>query len=117
LKAEPSDPILERNGIRVHYLGLQAETTSPWRSGASTRTEGDWISFHLPDDELRCGRHCGQASSSGTVLLFNTEWGYAVALASSLLEQQLRAGRARIVSESALFDEAAERALGRIAQH
>ena len=47
--------------------------------------------------------------------MFNSDWGYAVALAPSLLEQQLRAGRARIVSESALFDEAAERALGQIA--
>lgn len=115
--AEPSDQILERNGILVHYLGRPAETPSPWRSGASTRTEGDWISFHLPDDELLCGRHCGQASSSGTVLLFNSDWGYAVALAPSSLEQQLRTGRARIVSESSLFDEAAERALGQIAPH
>jgi hypothetical protein len=114
--AEPSDQILEQNGIRVHYLGRPAETPSPWRSGASTRTEGDWISFHLPDDQLICGRHCGQASSSGTVLLFNTDWGYAVAMAPSLLEQQFRTGRARIVSESALFDEAAERALGQVAQ-
>lgn len=113
---EPTDQILERNGILVHYLGRPAETPSPWRSSASTRTEGDWISFHLPDDELICGRHCGQASSSGTVLLFNTDWGYAVAMAPSLLEQQFRTGRARIVSESALFDEAAKRALGQITQ-
>jgi hypothetical protein len=113
--AEPSDQIIERNGIRVHYLGRPAETPSPWRSGVSTRTEGDWISFYLPDEELLCGRHCGQASSSGTVLLFNSDWGYAVAMAPSLLEQQVRDGRARIVSESALFDEAAERALVQIA--
>ncbi len=112
--AEPSDQILERNGILVHYLGPSVETSSPWRSGGSTSSEGDWISFHLPDDERLCGRHCGKVSSSGTVLLFNSDWGYAVALAPSLLEQQLRAGRARIVSESALFDEAAERALGQI---
>ena len=114
-KAEPSDQILERNGILVHYLGRPAETPSPWRSGVSTSTEGDWISFHLPDNERLCGRHCGKAATSGTVLMFNTDWGYAVALAPSLLEQQLRAGRARIVSESSLFDEAAERALGQIA--
>ena len=113
--AEPSDQILERNGILVHYLGRSVETPSPWRSGGSTSTEGDWISFHLPDDERLCGRHCGKVSSSGTDLLFNSDWGYAVALAPSLLEQQLRAGRARIVSESALFDESAERALGQIA--
>ena len=113
--AEPSDQFLELNGIRVHYLGRPAETPSPWRSGVSTRTEGDWISFRLPGDELLCGRHCGQAASSGTVLLFNTDWGYAVAMAPSLLEQQVRDGRARIVSESAFFDEAAERALGQIA--
>jgi hypothetical protein len=38
-------------------------------------------------------------------------------LAPSLLELQRGDGRARLVSESSLFDEAAERALDQVAPH
>ena len=58
----------------------------------------------------------GVAPDSGCVLLFNSDWGYAVALERRFLEQQLAGGSARIVSAAALFDEAAERALGQIAR-
>ena len=110
----PSDQILERDGKLVQYLGQPTVLQSPWRTGGSAWKMGDWISFLLPDGERLCGRHCWQGSPSGTVLLFNPGWGYAVALAPSLLEQQLRDGRARIVSESSLFDDAAERALSQM---
>jgi hypothetical protein len=115
--ADRSDQLLERNGKLVQYLGLPADAQGPWRSAASPWKEGDWISFELPDGERLCGRHCGQMPSSGTILLFNSEWGYAVALAPSLLELQRGDGRARLVSESSLFDEAAERALDQVAPH
>ena len=111
----PKVQILERNGKLVQYLGLPAETYIPMRAGISAWKEGDWIIFTLPDDERLCGRLCWQGSPFGTVILFNTEWGFAVALAPSLLEQQLRGGQARVVSESALFDDAAKRALSQIA--
>ena len=55
-----------------------------------------------------------KATPSGTVLLYNAEWGYAVALAPIFLEQQLRNSQARIASDQSLFDDAAERALGQI---
>ena len=106
--------ILELNGKLVQYIGLPTETKSPWRTDGHAWKEGDWISFLLPDGERLCGRICWQGSLSGTVLLFNTGWGYAVALAPSSLEQQLRDGRARIVSGTSLFDEAASQALGQI---
>ncbi len=106
--------VLERDGKLVQYLGQPTAVRSPWRTGGSAWKGGDWISFHLPDGERLCGRHCWQGSPSGTVLLFNPGWGYAVALAPALLEQQLRDGRARIVSESSLFDDAAERALSQM---
>lgn len=106
--------ILERDGKLVQYLGQPTAVQSPWRTGGTAWKAGDWISFHLPDGERLCGRHCWQGSPSGTVLLFNPGWGYAVALAPSLLEQQLRDGRARIVSELLLFDDAAERALSQM---
>ena len=105
--------ILEQKGLLVQYLG-QTASTSQWQSNETHAKEGDWINFILPDGEALCGRHCGQESPSGTILLFNTEWGYAVALAHSLLAQQLHDGHARIASAGALFDWAAEQALGRI---
>ena len=98
----------------MQYLGQPTAAQSPWRTGGSAWKDGDWISFRLPDGEHLCGRYCWQGSPSGTILLFNPGWGYAVALASALLEQQLRDGRARIVSESSLFDDAAERALSQM---
>ncbi len=113
----PAVQILERIGKLVQYLGQPTVTQSPWRTGGTAWKAGDWISFHLPDGERLCGRHCWQGSPSGTVLFFNPGWGYAVALAPSLLEQELRDGRARIVSDSLLFDDAAERALSQMAPH
>ncbi len=103
--------ILEGDGKRVRYLGLPSSVQSPWRSGNSAWKEGEWISFQLPSGEHLCGLHCGQGTPTGTVLLFNDQWDYAVAVAPSLLEQQLRA---RIVSASSLFDDAAERALSQV---
>ena len=119
-RAAPAQPdnnsatlILEQKGLLVQYLG-QPAGTSQWQSKETHAKEGDWINFKLPDGEALCGLHCGQESTSGTIVLFNTEWGYAVALAHALLEQQLRDGHARIASTGALFDRAAEQALSRI---
>jgi hypothetical protein len=111
---EPVLQLLEKDGKLVQYLGLPGDTPSQWRAGSRVGKEGNWISFHLPDGEHLCGRYCWQAAPSGTILLFNTDWGYAVALAPSSLEQQLRSGLARVVSDASLFDEAAERALGQL---
>ena len=108
--------ILESNGKLVQYFGSSAPAGPAWRAGNSAARQGDWIALRLPDDEEHCGLHCGAAPDSGCVLLFNSDWGYAVALERRFLEQQLAGGSARIVSAAALFDEAAERALGQIAR-
>ena len=76
--------------------------------------EGDWLAFRLPDHEAHCGLICWQGAPFDTVVLFNNAWSYAIALSPALLEQQLRSGEARIVSNDALFDEAAQRALGQL---
>ena len=111
----PTLQLLESNGKLVRYLGAPTETQTPWRAGsANAWKEGDWITFLLPDGERLCGRICWHGSSSGTVLLLNTDWGFAVALLPVILAQQLRNGEARIVSEQSLFDEAATQALGQI---
>ena len=108
--------ILESNGKLVQYFGSSTPAVPAWRADSSTARQGDWIAFRLPDDEEHCGLHCGAAPDSGSVLLFNSDWGYAVALERAFLEQQLTGGNARILSAVSLFDQAAERALGQIAQ-
>lgn len=110
----PAVDILERNGKLVQYFGSPAKRQPAWRSANARAVQGNWIVFQLPDEEKLCGRHCGEGPDSGSVLLFNTEWGYAVALQRTQLEQQLTDNKARILSTTALFDEAAERALGQI---
>ena len=57
---------------------------------------------------------CWQSEESRTLLLFNPAWNDAVALAPQIVEQQLQAGTARVVSGLSLFDMAAEQALGRL---
>jgi hypothetical protein len=115
--ADPGVPdavrILEQHGKLVQYLGRPGALAS-WRSGGHSWKEGDWISFQLPDGERLCGRVSWQGASFGTVLLFNKAWGYAVAIGAATLEQQLRGGRASVVSNVSLFDEAARMALGQV---
>jgi len=106
--------ILEAQGNVVQYLGQPVRQASPWRTEKYTATPGDWLRFSMPDGTSLCGRHCWQGENSRTILLHNPGWDYAVALAPQLLEQQLQAGTARVVSNASLFDEAAEQALGRL---
>jgi hypothetical protein len=112
--APMANEILERNGILVQYFG-QATAQSPWRSsGNNAWKEGDWISFQLPDGEPLCGHLCWRGADSGTILLFNNEWGFAVAFSPAMLEQQLSSERARLLSNASLFDDAANSALGQM---
>ncbi|WP_291991072.1 DUF1631 family protein [Candidatus Accumulibacter sp. ACC007] len=101
--------------LQVHYLAQadEHEATARAATASSSCQVGDWLRFSLPDREQEplCGLCCWQSPSSHTVLLFNPVWGYAVALPSALLEQQVRAGRAQVVSGVATFDSAAEHAL------
>ncbi len=110
----PQVRILEAQGKIVHYLGQPVQAASPWRNGKPAASVGDWLRFGMPDGTILCGRYCWQATNSRTILLYNPEWGYAVALSPHALEQQLKAGAARVVSNASLFDEAAEQALGRL---
>lgn len=112
--AFPAARILERDGKRVQYLGRPNTPASPWRTGGETVKAGDWLAFAMPDGQALCGRICWQGPESRTFLLFNPKWGYAVALAPSIIEQQLESGKARRASAVSLFDAAAEQALGRL---
>ena len=106
--------LLARDGQRVHYLRLATESASPHEDSEESWQVGDWLRFHASDHEPLCGLCCWQSPSSGTVLLFNPDWGHAVAISPAVLDEQLRAGRAQIASRIAIFDAAAEQALNRL---
>lgn len=83
---------------------------------APTYAPGDWIVMPLSNE-----RPVGMVSliSPGTqrVLLLNPETGFAAAIHPAILDRQLRDGSAEICSGRSLFDQAAQRALGRAAQN
>ena len=106
-----STRVLEKDGSRVFYFG--ATEAAGWRRRPQWK-EDDWLAFRLPDGEIHCGLICWQGEPFNTIVLFNSAWSYAIALSPALLEQQLRDGEARIVSNEALFDDAAQRVLGQL---
>ena len=115
LGSEHEAPILEENGKLVHYLARPEAESSIRRNSLPPCKPGDWLIFDLPEEAQQTACCCGVLAPFGTVVLFNPEWAYAVALAPGLLEQQLRDGRARLVTTRALFDEAAQQALAQMA--
>ena len=115
LGSDSDAPILEEDGKLVQYLARPEAEQTRLRSSLPPCKPGDWLIFDLPDEAQQCGCCCGVLTPFGTVVLFNPEWAYALALAPALLEQQLRDGRARLLTARALFDEAAQRALAQIA--
>ncbi|HOG04243.1 MAG TPA: DUF1631 family protein, partial [Accumulibacter sp.] len=111
--ASPAAPrVLERDGWRVHYLGMPSDTRSPHTLAVANWQVGDWLRFRMANTEPLCGLGCWQNPSSGTILFFNPDWPYAVAMSAATVDQQIRSGRAQLVSRVAIFDAAAERALG-----
>jgi hypothetical protein len=111
--ASPAAPrVLERDGWRVHYLGMPSATRSPHALAVANWQVGDWLRFRMSNTEPLCGLGCWQNPSSGTILFFNPDWPYAVAMSAATVDQQIRSGRAQLVSRVAIFDAAAERALG-----
>lgn len=110
--ASPAAPrVLERDGWRVHYLGMPSDTRSPHTLAVANWQVGDWLRFRMANAEPLCGLGCWQNPSSGTILFFNPDWPYAVAMSAATVDQQIRSGRAQLVSRVAIFDAAAERAL------
>lgn len=115
-EAQASKPMAEtllrdRNGQQLRYLPDPVGSQAPQRAPAGRSPVGDWLRFMVSPQESSCGLCCWQSPASGRILLFNPEWGYAVAMPRATLDQQLRSGHAWIVSRIAVFDAAAERAL------
>lgn len=113
-EADTGPRILKRDGLRVHHLGVPIRPAPPRRRSPADWQVGDWLRFRATDKETLCGLCCWQSPSSGTVVLFNPAWSYAVAMPATTLDQQLGAGVAQLVSRIALFDAAAESALSRL---
>ena len=107
--------LLEQKGKFVQYLGAPANSRPLPDHNISAAKPGDWISVLLPDADNPCGLHCGQLAQTGTIVLFNLDWGYAVAINPGQLAQQLRDGQARIISQTRFFDDAAAEALKQLA--
>jgi hypothetical protein len=108
--------ILEEDGMLLKILSTPGQAPSSYRNPGSIVKTGSWLQFKVDDNEPLCGMVCWLNPHSGSALLFNPDWGYAVALAPAVLEQQLRDARAKVVSSLAIFDLAAERALSQLAR-
>lgn len=107
--------VIAAGGRQLKILAPAGQSPASYRSPASKVSAGSWLQFAIVDSEPLCGLVCWLDPKSGSVLLFNPDWGFAVALATDVLEQQLRDARATVVSSQAVFDMAAERALGQLA--
>lgn len=93
----------------IDLSGTQAETS---RLRAAVRP-GVWLSLNLNGKPPICGRLCQISPETGMLLLANPDWQFALAIHPNILEQMLKAGRARISSNESLFNSAAEQALRR----
>ncbi|MBI4739982.1 MAG: DUF1631 family protein [Betaproteobacteria bacterium] len=98
--------------LKVATRGASVAAAGPAPDGAVHA--GDWLDFNLGDGEALCGLVCWRNPQSGSVLLFNPDWGYAVAVACGVLEDQLLDARAGVASSRAIFDVAAQRVIDRL---
>lgn len=74
---------------------------------------GDWLEFHLDDDEPGVALLCYISPTSQRILLCNPDFGLALAIHPAILDKQFRDGRAQISSSLSLFETAADFALRR----
>ncbi len=106
--------ILDIDGRLLKTLSLADPSAAAWRGPDAPVQAGSWLQFTMADGETLCGLACWLSPQFGGVLLFNPDWGYAVAIAPAVIEQQLREARAKIESSRSVFDTAADRALTRL---
>ena len=106
--------LLEADGIQLKILTLPGQAAPTYRKPAADVTTGSWLQFNVDNSDPLCGMVCWQNTQSGSTLLYNPDWGYAVVLAPAVLDQQLREARAKVVSSLAIFDLATERAISQL---
>jgi hypothetical protein len=107
--------LLETDGKQLKLIGFSNQTPPAYRNAIADTKTGSWLKISIEDNEPLCGLLCWQSPKSGSTLIFNPDWGYAIAVAPAVLAQQLRDAQAEVVSSRAIFDLAAERALSQMA--
>jgi hypothetical protein len=95
--------------LRIYDYPGGARRTARYRR--SNLRNGDWLVFCMEDEAPICGRICQISKVTGKLLLANPDWEFAVILHPGVVNDQLREGRASLVSRLGLFNAAAERAL------
>lgn len=101
---------------RLRIYDLQGAAMRGGRYRQSAIHPGDWLTFHLGDEEAICGRVCHVAKDTGKLLLANPDWEFAVLLHPAIAKGQIKEGRASLPSRTSLFNAAAEQALKRKSQ-
>lgn len=107
--------LIDVDGRQLKILRLASQPEAAGGNQSASLQSGQWLQFSMNESEPLCGLICRIDPKSGNTLLFNPDWGYAIALPAIVLEQQLRDAQARAVSSQAIFDIAAERALKQLA--
>jgi hypothetical protein len=76
---------------------------------------GDWLEIRLDEENTGIAHLCSFSPVSQRALLFNPDFGLALAIHPLILDKQLREGTASVCSSLSLFEAAADRALRRTA--
>lgn len=101
----------EVDGLQLKTLSFAAAPQVTPLAQRASAPVGAWVQFEMNDSDPLCGLVCWRDPSSDGTLLFNSEWGYAVVLASGVLGQLQQDGRATVVSSQSILDTVAQRAL------
>ena len=97
--------------LRIYDFPSGARRTARYR--LSQIRNGDWLSFCLAGEDPLCGRVCHVSKVTGKMLLANPDWEFAMLLHPAIVNDQLKDGRAALVSRASLFNTAAEQAMNR----
>ena len=81
-----------------------------YRTASTALQAGQWLQTSLADGDPLTGLAVWISPKNGTVLLCNPDWGYALALTAEAIDLQRRQGKLTVLSNRAIFDEAADRA-------
>lgn len=108
-----SEPV---EGKTLYWLTLRDKAGAAYRPSSHGLSVGQWL--QIPDDngEQRTGLVSWGSQSLDVTLVFNADTGLAYALTGGYLEQKRRERKALIVSSRAIFDQAAEQALAKLAK-
>jgi hypothetical protein len=99
---------LEGDGKKLKMLAhARTEALLGGESDRGVRA-GNWLTFSMNESEELYGLICWKSECSGSTLLFNPVWGFAVGMSGSVLAQQLGDGRAHLIASRPIVDIAAQ---------